>query len=230
MKKTAIILAGGFGTRLKKRLPDLPKPMAPINDRPFLAYLLKKLSQSGFTDCILSVGYKYEIIQDYFDSKYLGLELTYVIEDEPLGTGGAILKSLEKVQSPDIYILNGDTFFDIDFDKLSLSHIQNYSKLSVAVKKIEDARRYGFVMLDSEFRIAGFTEKGNAKDGFINGGIYLADTAYIKGLNLPQKFSFEKSVLEEEYLNSHFQGVPFDSYFIDIGIPEDYQKAMNDLE
>ena len=111
----AIILAGGFGTRLQSVVHDVPKPMAPVADKPFLAYLLDQLDRQGCTHAILAVGYKKEVIQNFFGSNYKGISLSYSVEDKPLLTGGALKKALKQATEDAVLVLNGDTFFDVDF-------------------------------------------------------------------------------------------------------------------
>ena len=227
--KEAIVLAGGLGTRLRSVVKDVPKPMADVNGKPFLEYILDYLLNSELEKVILSVGYKYEVILKYFGEKYKDLVLIYSIEDEPLGTGGAIKKSLSFVNDKDILILNGDTFFKIDFFKFLEFHKSKKADLSIALKPMKNFDRYGTVEIDSNYRIIGFKEKTYKKFGLINGGVYLLKTEVFKEINFPEKFSFEKEFLEKFYENLHFFGLPFDNYFIDIGIPEDYERAKRDF-
>ena len=129
----AIVLAGGLGTRLKSVVSNVPKPMAPIGDKPFLEYILKYLKKNGITRAILSVGYKSEIIEEYFGNNFEGIDLVYSVEKEPLGTGGAIKKAMSKVKSNQVYIINGDTFFDINLKSLIL---EDNSKIILSLKHI----------------------------------------------------------------------------------------------
>jgi len=196
----AIILAGGLGTRLSSVLKDVPKPMADINGRPFLEYILKYLLDQGISHVILSVGYKYEIIRNYFKKRYLDLQIDYSIEDKPLGTGGAIKRALYYSNGEDTLILNGDTIFKIDLHKFYELHRSKKSPLSIALKLIEDTRRYGLIEIDYDFRIKGFYEKGRVIDkGLINGGIYLLNKAFFSKFEIPEIFSFEKDFLEKYY-------------------------------
>ena len=149
-----IILAGGFGTRLSTVVKDVPKPMAPINGKPFLHYIFEELQQQQIQKVVVSVGYLKEIIQAYFKTEYLGISIEYAIEEEPLGTGGGIKKAFEKIEN-DAYILNGDTFFDIP-----LSALKNTSSdISIALKPMFQFDRYGTVAVDAEHRVISFNEK-----------------------------------------------------------------------
>lgn len=218
----AIVLAGGFGTRLQSVVSEVPKPMAPIGEKPFLEYILKYLQKNGINKVILSVGYKWEIIRDYFGDKFENIELVYSVEDEPLGTGGAIKKAMGLVEKNEVYIINGDTFFDVELSKLSL---ENGSMLQLSLKTMSDFDRYGCVESDADGYITAFTEKSYRKKGNINGGIYLANKYIFDNFKLSEKFSFE------EFMQDNFKTIKatvkvFDNYFIDIGIPEDYKKAQ----
>ena len=222
----AIVLAGGLGTRLRSVVSDLPKPMAPIGDKPFLEYILKYLQKNGIKRAVLSVGYKWETIKEYFGDKFENIELIYSVEDEPLGTGGAIKKAITQVKNEKVYIINGDTFFNVDLQSLEL---QNDSKLILSLKQMNEFDRYGCVESDDNNFVTAFTEKGYKKSGNINGGIYLASIDIFDNYDLNEKFSFE------EFMQDNFQKLKasvkvFDNYFIDIGIPEDYEKAQNEIK
>jgi len=228
--REAIVLAGGLGTRLRSVLKDLPKPMAPVGGRPFLEYLLRYLQQNGIEKVILSVGYKWEVIKAYFGDSFEGIKIVYSVENEPLGTGGAIKKSLFFVNSSDVFILNGDTLFNIDLKEFFAFHKKKRSVLSIALKAMSQFDRYGNVKIDNNNRIVSFEEKGYYESGLINGGIYLLNKDFFMDLDWKDKFSFEKDFLEKYYKFYEFYGLPFNSYFIDIGVPEDYEKAKRDFE
>ncbi|MEF3849490.1 nucleotidyltransferase family protein [Campylobacter jejuni] len=219
----AIILCGGLGTRLKSVIKDIPKPMAPINNKPFLEFIFKYLKKQSVKEIILAVSYKYEVIQEYFKDEFLGIKIKYSIEKEPLGTGGAIKDALKFIQNQ-AYVLNGDTVFDIDLKKLAL----NDSKICIALKQMQNFDRYGTVNVDDQGIVTSFEEKVFKKQGLINGGIYLLKKDIFDKFDLEKKFSFE------EFLQSNCNALKiqtqiFDDYFIDIGIPEDYRRFNNDF-
>ena len=230
MVKEVIILAGGLGTRLRKVIKDIPKPMADIDGKPFLEYLLYFLSKQGMERVILSVGYKSEVIMKYFGNSFLGMELLYSVEMEPLGTGGAIKKSLTFAKNNDVFIVNGDTFFKIDLNLFFLFYRRKQTVLSVALRPMRNFDRYGIVMLDRDKRIIGFREKKYHKIGLINAGTYLLNKNYFLSLSLPEKFSFEKDFIERYYTELPFYGFEHNGYFIDIGIPEDYEECKRMLK
>lgn len=217
----AIILAGGLGTRLKEVIKDIPKPMARIGDKPFLEYLLKYLKKQGIASVILSVGYQHEVIEEYFKDRFCGLEILYSIEKEPLGTGGAIKQALGLAKSSPLFVLNGDTYFDICLSDLRL---EEGSKICLGLKKMRDFERYGCVEINQKGLIEAFREKEFRQEGLINGGVYLVDKDLFLGFYLEDKFSFE-SFLQNHFKELKANAKVFENFFIDIGIPEDYERA-----
>ena len=220
----AIILAGGFGTRLQSVVSNVPKPMAPINGKPFLEYMLDELNNQNFNKVVLAVGYKKESIMDYFGNRYKNIELVYSTEDEPLGTGGCVKQAMDYIDDEFIFILNGETMFKIDFDKMS-----KLNSLSISCKKMFDFDRYGEVNIQNGI-ITKFEEKKYVKEGYINGGIYYLPKNIFDSYDLPKKFSMEKDFFEKYIIDLNIKAFLSEDYFIDIGIPEDYQKAQYDFQ
>ncbi len=230
----AVILAGGFGTRLAHLLGDVPKPMAPVYGKPFLTYVLDKLQAAGIGRVVLATGYKHRVIYDYFGSQYKDIDLVYSEETEPLLTGGAILQATKHIQSDDFFVLNGDTLFDIDFLSFSQSHYSKRSVLSIALRRVDNTDRYGAVEINSDGQITLFKEKAaSCGCGLINGGIYAINKDWLLSLKMPKKFSFEQELLQPltntDNRSVAIYGQAFDNYFIDIGIPEDYHKAQGEF-
>lgn len=221
----AIILAGGLGSRLKDIVKDVPKPMADINGTPFLKYIVKQLFQNNIDHIIFSVGYKQEYIKDYFGSHYETIRISYSCENEPLGTGGALKQALEYVSDEYAFVLNGDTLFDINLEELYSKSLSQKNDVTVALKKMYDFDRYGSVILAKDGLIKQFNEKLFVSDGLINGGIYCVRKNIFSKVSLPKYFSFESDFLEKMVNKMHFSGCVSEKYFIDIGIPEDYEKA-----
>ncbi len=227
MSKQAVILAGGFGTRLSHIVKDVPKPMAPINDKPFLDYQLNVLKENGFNEFILLTGYKSEIIEKYYAKRN---DIMCIKENTPLGTGGAVINAYPYLRDT-FFVINGDTFFDIDF---SLLENFGYDKpATLSLRYSTDISRYGLVDIDDDFRIQKFIEKGclpkDTIDGYINGGIY-----YIKKKTLTEEannfknnnISMETDIFRKLSNNGMLYGLPVGGAFIDIGIPKDYYKAQ----
>jgi D-glycero-alpha-D-manno-heptose 1-phosphate guanylyltransferase len=231
MIKEAIILAGGLGTRLREVVPDLPKCMAPVAGKPFLSYAIDHLRMQGVERFIFSLGYKWGVIEEYLQKEYSTLDYTSVIEEEPLGTGGAIQLAIQKASSRNALVANGDTLFKIALNEISSLHHTNDSECTLALKPMQNFDRYGVVETDdNDGKIISFKEKQFYENGFINGGVYLVNKEKFLNHSFSEKFSFEKDYLEKFCEEGKFFGSVQDGYFIDIGIPEDYQKAQTDLK
>lgn len=228
MIKEAIILAGGLGTRLRSVVSDVPKCMAPVNGIPFIDFIIGYLKHEGIEKFILSLGYKNEIVIDHINSKFPGLAIEFVIENKPLGTGGAIQLACSKIKSDDVIIVNGDTMFNINLAALSAFHYAKQADFSAALKVMKDFSRYGAVETDEHGAIKAFHEKRFYKTGLINGGVYALNIASLLSAGLPEIFSFEKDFLEKYIGNKKFYARSFNNYFIDIGIPEDYDRFKKD--
>ncbi len=224
----AIVLAGGFGTRLQSVVSNVPKPMAEVQKKPFLEHILIYLQQNGIDRVILSVGYKHQIIADYFKHSFAGMAIEYIVEDTPLGTGGAILKAWSSIQQENVFVINGDTFFNVDLNSLLSKHLGFQADLTLSLRHMENFDRYGSVEIDEKFKVSDFKEKQFVTQGHINGGIYVLNRELFSAFDLPRQFSFEE-FMQENIHDLNIYASIFDNYFIDIGIPEDYQKAQSEL-
>jgi D-glycero-alpha-D-manno-heptose 1-phosphate guanylyltransferase len=224
----AIILVGGLGTRLKSVISDLPKPMAPIGNKPFLEYILNFLMQQGVARVILATGYKHEKIEDYFGNSFGKLSLAYSVETEPLGTGGAIKQAFHQVCGERAIVLNGDTLFDINLRELLKTHVSTRADITLALKPMKEFDRYGSVVTDHDW-VTEFKEKEYVDFGKVNGGIYAVEKVLFDKLHMPDKFSFENDVLIQNIDKLEIGSITLDEYFIDIGVPEDYLRAQKDL-
>lgn len=229
MIKEAIILAGGLGTRLKGVISDIPKPMAPIKSTPFIQYLFDYLINADITHAVLAVGYKYEVIKNYFGSAYKNLEISYAVEHEPLGTGGGIANAVSKIKGDNCLLLNGDTYFNVNLKELSLFHESGNSKLTLSLKEMENFDRYGTVDFNQQKRIVGFAEKKPVEKGYINGGVYALNKSIFNSYQPGNKFSFEKDIMEAKINSIEMYAFESKGYFIDIGIPEDYKRAQSEI-
>lgn len=225
----AIILAGGLGTRLRSVINDIPKPMAPVNGKPFLHYLFQYLQRQKIYKAVLSVGYKSELIAEFFGDEYLGIKIQYSVEEEPLGTGGGIKKAFQLVDDY-AFVLNGDTYFDVNLNELKDFYLHTKGDISLSLKLMQNFDRYGTVQIGEANRISRFEEKKFMEQGLINGGVYCFSKGLFDRIHVAEKFSFEKDVLEKYCTEMNFTGKVFDNYFIDIGIPEDYEKAQRDFK
>lgn len=229
MIKEAIILAGGLGTRLRDAVPDLPKCMAPVAGRPFLFYVINYLRSQGIEKFIFSLGYKHELIEEYLHAHFDTLTYQTVIEDEPLGTGGAIQLALTKATEKNVVVTNGDTLFKVNIHEAAHFHVYQQAACTLLLKPMQDFDRYGVVELGNDNLVNKFNEKQFYTEGTINGGLYILNVAAFMEEEFPDKFSFEKNYLESLYAQRRMYGQVQDAYFIDIGIPEDFQRAQTEL-
>ena len=225
----AIVLAGGLGTRLAHVTSELPKPMAPIGSRPFLEYLLDYLVEQGSEGAILAVSYKWEVIREHFGSVYRGMPLNYSVEDEPLGTGGAIRQAMEFLTDGEVVVLNGDTLFRVDLKGMANIHTSGGARLSIALKQVADSGRFGRVEVSTDGVIANFLEKSTGGPGWINGGIYLLHRRLFADFPMPARFSFEQDLVEANIDRIQPRALQSDAYFIDMGVPEDYERARREI-
>lgn len=223
----AIILAGGFGTRLRAVVPDLPKPMAPIAGRPFLEILLGSLAKKKFTRVVLSLGFMADKISGHFGDHYLGMELVYEVETTPLGTGGAIRAALQRCQTDHAYIFNGDTYLDLEVAKLE-ELWQSTNNAIIVVREIADTARYGKIELQNG-RVTAFLEKGASGPGVINAGCYVLPQNALNDFPLGEPFSVENKFFMPNLDSIYFSGFITHGQFIDIGIPTDYELAQTML-
>jgi len=225
--KEAIILAGGFGTRLRSVIHDIPKPVSLIGKKPFLEFLLKQLAMSGYERVVLSVGYRHEIISNHFGSMFENMQLDYCVEDTPLGTGGAIAKALQQTVADDILVMNGDSILLASLEFFCDFHYHQHTPISIALKAETNFNRYGTVTMEGN-RIVSFDEKKQVTDGFFNAGLYLLHSSVKDQLvKLPTPFSIEKEIFEKHVFP--LSGCVFNDFFIDIGVPEDYARAQTKL-
>lgn len=225
--REAIILAGGFGTRLKQVVPDLPKPMAPICGRPFLEILLCSLSHKGFNRVILSLGHMADKIVTHFGNNFAGMELVYEIETSPLGTGGAVRQALPHCRTDHSFVFNGDTYLDIEAQEIESTWQEKQSPIIVA-REVPDTSRFGR-LVHNNGRITGFLEKGASGPGLINAGCYVLPVSALDTFELGVPFSLELEYFNTAVRETHINLFVTNGHFIDIGIPEDFNRAQQEL-
>lgn len=220
-------MAGGFGTRLKEVVSDVPKPMAPVNGKPFLDYIAAYLRHYGIQKIILSVGHLAEKITGHYGDKFI-----YSIETEPLGTGGGICLAMQQCTEDEVLVLNGDSFFDINLKSFFNRHEECLADCSLALRKVDNTARYGTLVTGELGMIKEFKEKtGENAPGLINAGVYILNRSVFMEETIGKKaFSIEKDFFEKKIDKLNLYGFIYSGYFIDIGIPEDYQKAQNDFK
>lgn len=224
----AVVLAGGFGTRLRSRVADLPKAMAPVAGRPFLEYVLDRLVDSGVARIVLATGYLSETIESHFGGAYRGVPVGYSREDTPLGTGGAIAKALRALPAQTTVVLNGDTWLDVDLTAFHTWCLQQPGVPGLVLREVRDVSRFGAVALDGE-RIDAFGEKQTSGRGFVNAGVYGLALSHFDGFGLPEVFSIETDFFQRCIGRRPLRGFPCRGEFIDIGVPDEFDRAQADL-
>ncbi len=233
----AVLLAGGLGTRLRSVVSDRPKPMALIGEKPFMEYVVHELSKHGVTDIIFAVGYKGSMVEEYFGdgSGFVApdgtpIRVHYAYEEELLGTAGAIKNAGQFVTEDVFFVLNADTFYQIDYSRLVRMQRESDLEMALVLRQVPDISRYGAAVLQ-DGRLTAFNEKSTeAKPGTINGGVYLMKRSLLD--EIPEgKVSLENEMIPR-WLgeNRKLGGFVNDGYFIDIGIPEAYYQFMEDVE
>ena len=221
-----IILVGGLGTRLRKVVPDLPKPMAPINGRPFLEYQLEYLQRWGVREVILAVGYKADSIKQHFGRHWNGINIAYSDEERALGTGGAIVKAVRMVSARrGLLVMNGDTYFPISIEEMINHHNYSNASVSIAMFESEETGRYSAFRVDTQMKI---TDINDHKSCLKSGGIYIFSPEIVDDFKKKrvQKLSFETDIIPTLFAELKTM-VSFreSCFFIDIGLPDDYARA-----
>lgn len=224
----AIVLAGGRGTRLGELTRELPKPMIAVGGRPFLAFVLDRLVDGGVRRVTLSVGYRADAIRAHFGDRYRDATLRYAVEEDALGTGGAIAFALQGMGDAPVLVVNGDTLLQADFAAIARWYLQEPVPLAMVLRRMDDVARYGAVTMEGD-RVTGFLEKGRAGPGLINAGVYAIQPSLFANLGLPRAFSFEADVLQKHGLQLRPRAYVSDAWFIDIGIPADLERARTEL-
>jgi D-glycero-alpha-D-manno-heptose 1-phosphate guanylyltransferase len=223
----AIVLAGGFGTRLREVVPDLPKPMAPVAGRPFLEILLTSLARKGFRRAVLSLGYMANKIVGHFGEQIFGMELVYEIERVPLGTGGAARQAIGRCQADHVYVFNGDTYLDLESEQVE-AHWQVHRAPIIVAREVPNTARYGR-LTHGNGRVLGLVEKGVTGPGFINAGCYVLPADVLDAFELGKPFSLEADFLAHSVSARRYDLFVTQGQFIDIGVPEDYLRAQVEL-
>lgn len=225
--QTAVVLVGGQGARLKKLISDRPKPMADINGKPFLEFILVELAKRGVSRVVLATGFMSQHIQDYFgDGSNLGIELQYSVDPTPLGTGGAVKHATRFFDEDSFLVLNGDSFCAFELGAMMSLHQQQKALITMLVTHIEDASRFGAVLIDGSGKIVGFREKDQvAGKSIINAGIYLINKKALEYVPVNKNVSLERDVFPRLVADKKICGVVSRQAFIDIGTPESFLNA-----
>ncbi|UNK48883.1 nucleotidyltransferase family protein [Lysobacter sp. S4-A87] len=222
----AIVLAGGFGTRLRPVVDQLPKPLAPVAGRPFVAWVLDHLAEQGIERVVMATGYLAEMIEAELGDSWHGMGLAYSVEVEPLGTGGAIALARTKVTGEGVHVVNGDTYLRYSPRAIAELVVATGADMAMALAEVEDVSRYGAVT-SAAGRVTAFSEKGQSGPGHINAGCYYLGAATLAALPAGHRFSFENDVLMPGAHDHRVAAYTETSGFIDIGVPEDFHRAQD---
>jgi len=218
----AIVLVGSSDTPLREVVTEVPKPMAPVGDVPFLDILLERLLRHSVVErVVLAVGYEHEVVQAYFGDLAYNRKIVYAIAKKSLGTGGSILNALAHTRSPEVLVVNGDTLFEVDIAAMVESHRRRQADLTLSLKPMQNFSRYGTVRQQGA-RIVGFEKKQYQAEGLINGGIYLLNQTLFDGIQkfLPPQFSFENDFIAVYLQQLQVYGFVSTGSFLDVGVPK----------
>jgi D-glycero-alpha-D-manno-heptose 1-phosphate guanylyltransferase len=225
----AVVLCGGLGTRLGELTRETPKPLLNVAGKPFVAHVLEELQNGGVSHACLAVSFQWQKLKAALGDRWNGLPLSYSVEEEPLGTGGAIRKALTSFNWPEALIANGDTLVEANLQHMHDLACRLNADVVLALKHVADTARYGRINLLPNSKVASFSEKGLTGPGLINAGLFWIRADILA--TIPQTvFSFEQDFMMARLQEFSIYGLPTDGYFIDMGIPEDLAKACRDLE
>lgn len=227
---TALVLAGGLGTRLRSRVPDHPKVLAQVRGRPFLAFLLDQLADAGIREVILCTGFRGEQIQDSVGSSFRGMSVSYSQESESLGTAGALRLALPRIKSPDVLAMNGDSYSEVVLNEFWKWHSRKEAAGSILVTRTEDTRHSGRVDFREDGRVLNFDEKAHHdQPGWINAGIYFLQRSLLLSVPTTRAVSIEREMFPS-WVTRGLYAFPLGGRFLDVGTPETYAAAENFFE
>lgn len=227
MTDEAIILVGGLGTRLRGVVDDVPKPLAPVQGRPFLAWLLDQLAGQRVRRVVLAAGYKADMVRHAIGDQWRGMAIDYAVEEQPLGTGGAIANAIAGIRGDSTFVLNGDTYVRLVYGEFAASMEESGCALGMALATVEDVSRYGAVATAGGC-VTTLSEKGATGAGFINAGVYWLRTQLMRSIDgAGRSFSFEQDVLRPEAEAGRVGAFMDTASFIDIGVPSDFARAQS---
>ncbi len=228
----AVILVGGEGTRLRPVTSRVPKPVAPVVERPFVAYILDDLVRHGVARAIFSSGFLAAAIEaEIGDGTGYGIAVEYVVEDEPLGTAGAVANCADRLDDEPFFVFNGDVLSDVDLGALAALHAEKGGMGTIFLTPVADPRRYGLVELREDGTVASFLEKPGEWEGtaLINAGVYVLEPEVLELVPRRRLFSIERGVFPKLARAGSLYGYVDHGYWRDIGTPESYLEAHFDI-
>ncbi len=221
----AILLAGGTGTDLKFMKESVPKHMAPVNHQPFMKHTFYYLMHMGISHVVIAAGEQLDAIKNFFGDSYNGIDISYSIEEVPLGTGGAIKKAFELCRQDHVFVMNADVYYDVDLDMMNSFHVTRKSRVTLALKPMQEYRRYKTILVEDE-KVEGVVGPKYMDEGYISGGVYLINRSVFD--QIPDEvFSFEEDILEK--LNMDIYAFISDGYFVDLDVRKDYYQSQIDF-
>jgi D-glycero-alpha-D-manno-heptose 1-phosphate guanylyltransferase len=223
-----VVLCGGLGTRLGKLTHKFPKPLLEVAEKPFIIHILEQLQRRCVTHVCLAAGFQWEKIRAVLGHSWSGISLSYSVESKPLGTGGAVRKALQSMCWPEAFVVNGDTLVDVDLLAMRELAVNRKADLVVTLKNVEETARFGRVDLLPSSRIGSFSEKGFTGPGLINAGLYWLKTDALNCFH-GEAFSLERDIMASHIQDLFIYGFVTSGYFIDMGIPEDLERARLEL-
>ena len=223
-----IVLCGGLGARLGDLTRDTPKPLITVAGRPFLAHVLDQLVVAPIDEIVMAVSFQWQKVRAAIGDSWCGVEVSYSIEQQPLGTGGAIKQAMWQAGITEALVGNGDTLLKMDAGVLLRFAHEHRADIAIALKATEDTVRFGKVNIDVSGRVVAFDERGQHGTGLINSGVYYVRDSALASITA-QAFSFENDVLALHHGELAIYGMPTDAYFIDMGVPEDLARARVEL-
>ena len=224
----AVVLCGGLGTRLGELTRETPKPLLEVGGKPLVAHVLEKLQAGGVTQACLAVSFQWQKLKYALGDSWNGLQLTYSVESEPMGTGGAVRQALQQMGWAEAFVANGDTLIDVDLGGMRNVATTNQADWVIALKLVDDAARFGRVNIGTGLRVTSFSEKGLPGPGLINAGLYWLRARVLEQAPLGV-FSLERDLMAVSVSELAMYGFVTSGYFIDMGIPEDLERARRDL-
>jgi D-glycero-alpha-D-manno-heptose 1-phosphate guanylyltransferase len=223
---TAAILAGGLGTRLRPALEGIPKVLARVGNRPFITFLLDQLVAAGIKRAVLLTGYRAEQVEQTLGNRYDGMSLSYSVEESPLGTAGALRRSLPQLKTETVLLMNGDSFCDVDVPGLVTAHRRRRAELTMALTHVPDASHFGQVKMVVNGKVTHFGEKQDgAGPGWVNAGVYIMAKSLIAEIPAAGSYSLERDLLPGWVKSRRIYGVKGSGRFLDIGTPASYAGA-----
>lgn len=225
--KSAVVLAGGIGSRIRSVSGGMPKALLDVDGRPFIEYVLDELVTAGIDHAVIACSYKWQMIAEYLGNQYRTLKIDYSVEQTPLGTGGAIKQAFDMFRLSEAIVVNADTLLIIDIAELYRQHYSHSGLVSLALQTVPDVTRYGGVTIGHDNQLSAFNEKTGSGSGLINAGVYIIDAKFWdhSDVVVGDKFSFETDVLQRYADLGVIYGFAKNAYFIDIGVPEDLDRA-----